>query len=102
MKTVILPYTIGSEGANNLSQAMNVLKIRRENSRYKHRPDNAVINWGCPERPVHIPEDAVVINPFESVAIASNKISSFKAFNDNGINCPYSTTDKDEAYELVE
>jgi hypothetical protein len=100
MRSVILPYNMGSEGAAALALGMRALRIKREGSRYKHRPDNVIINWGCPERPVHIPEDALVLNRFEAVALASNKLKSFKVFSDSGVSAPYSTESRDTALEL--
>jgi len=101
MKSVILPYNMGSEGAENLALAMKALRIKREGSRYKHRPDNVIINWGCSERPAHIPEDAFVLNQFDAVALASNKLKAFKEFSDSGVTAPYSTESIDIAYNLV-
>jgi len=101
MRSVILPYNMGSEGASNLAAGMRALRIKREGSRYKHRPDNVIINWGCPERPPHIPEDALVLNRFEAVAIASNKLKAFKAFSDSGVSAPYSTESHETAIQLV-
>lgn len=47
MTTYIYPYNSGSRSVRALKQALDIRKIRRENSRYRNRATNVVINWGC-------------------------------------------------------
>lgn len=98
MRSVILPHNMASEGSKALSSILGFRRIRRENSAYRYNKGDVVINWGCPERPNHIPEDAIVINDFESVANASNKIRAFEIMNREDVSIPNFTTDEDEAY----
>lgn len=102
MSIVMLPHNPASEGAKAVVNNMRITRIKREGSSYKHREENIVINWGCPVCPPHIPEHASVINPFKSVAKASDKLSALNCFIQNGVNCPPFTTDKGEAYDWME
>lgn len=102
MAIVMLPHNPNSEGAKAVSGNMGINRIKRENSNYRHRRENVIINWGCPVRPPHIPEDAFVLNKFEAVAIASDKLKSLNVMVDAGVRCPAFTTDKDEAYDWLE
>lgn len=88
MATVILPHNMASEGAKALSSELGFTRIRREQSRYKHKADNVIINWGCSTRPPHVPEDAKVLNTFDAVAVASNKLRSFECMSNSGVNLP--------------
>lgn len=102
MAIVMLPHNPVSEGAKAVSGNMGINRIKREQSNYRHRKENVVINWGCPVRPPHIPEDALVLNRFEAVAIASDKLKSLNVMVDGGVRCPPFTTSKDEAYDWLE
>lgn len=88
MGLVIMPYNMASESAKILADKLKCMRIRRENSRYRHKEDNTVINWGCPERPEHIPAEAKVINQFDAVKKASNKKEAFNVLAAIGVNTP--------------
>ena len=101
MSTVILPYKMESESGKLLSDKTGWLRIRRENSKYKHRENNIIINWGCNSRPPHIPDNAIVINSFDAVAKATDKVAAFNCFLVNGVSSPSFTTDPDLALSFV-
>jgi glutathione synthase/RimK-type ligase-like ATP-grasp enzyme len=95
MKLFILPYKMESTSAKALATELGVLRIRAERSKWKWTPDKMVLNWGCSTRPKHIPEDCRVLNDFEAVAIASNKLRTFEVFEDEEyVNYPSFTTDR--------
>jgi glutathione synthase/RimK-type ligase-like ATP-grasp enzyme len=83
-----MPYNMASESAKILADKLKCVRIRRENSRYRHKEDHTVINWGCPERPEHIPAEANVINQFDAVKRACNKKEAFRALNGVGVQTP--------------
>lgn len=101
MATVLLPYNMVSEGAEALANELEITRIRRENSRYKHKPENIIINWGCPARPPHIPEDAKVINKFDAVHVASNKLLACQAMRGRMVRMPDWTTSRNAASDWV-
>lgn len=88
MGLVIMPYIMASESAKILAEKLRCTRIRRENSRYRYKEDHTVINWGCPERPEHIPAEAKVINQFDAVKKASNKKEAFNVLAGIGVNTP--------------
>lgn len=102
MSIVILPYNMGSEGSANLASSLGVRRIRREKSVYKYKNEDVIINWGCNSKPIHIPNDAKVINSFESVASATNKIMAFEIMAMKGVSIPPFTTDRYEAISWSE
>lgn len=97
MGLVIMPYNMASESAKILAEKLRCIRIRRENSRYRYKEDHTVINWGCPERPEHIPADAKVINQFDAVKRACDKKKAFRVLSGNGIQTPDVTESKEMA-----
>lgn len=43
---MILPYTAGSKSAKEIAEAVDGLRIKLENSTYKYKEGDLVINWG--------------------------------------------------------
>lgn len=101
MGIVILPYKMASESSKILADKLRCMRILREKSKYKHKNGTIIINWGCPERPEHIPADAKVVNPFEAVKLACNKKDAFNAMIRKGVMTPNITDDKDTAYDWL-
>lgn len=102
MKRVrLLPYNMGSGGCKNLSQFANFPRIRKENSAYKYREGDLIINWGCSQRPPHIPEEANVFNSFDAVAVAVDKFKTFESLESFGVAIPDWTDDKEIAHEWL-
>lgn len=102
MTTYILPYKMGSEGAERLSKKSGWKRIKLENSQYKHNYNNTIINWGSSTRPDHIPSDAMVINTFDAVSNTINKISALRILKRNGVTTVPFTTDFEQAKEWLE
>lgn len=101
MGYVVMPYDMVSESGKILANKLRCLRIKREASKYKYKEGHVVINWGCPVRPAHIPEDAVVVNKFEAVALASNKKNAFRTFINKGVSTVSTTESKDEAKRWI-
>jgi glutathione synthase/RimK-type ligase-like ATP-grasp enzyme len=80
----IFPHNPNSEGARALAEALNVRRIKRENSRYVGNAGKTVINWGCSGA---LPDQVLrsrVLNRPEAVARVSNKLKFFQACNNAG------------------
>lgn len=99
MRIVLLPHNPVSEGAANLAAEMNITRIKREKSRFKYQPDTTIINWGCTTCPTHIPIFANVINKFENVAKASDKLVALDMMQKCDVPIPEYTTDRDTAMD---
>lgn len=79
MSTKIFAYSVHSEGAHNLAEAMDVWMVKHNNSRYVPRHGDTVINWGrgrswAPARTLNNPD---------AVARAVNKLRFFNAMTAN-------------------
>ena len=90
------PYGLHSKASKVLSKHTGILRATRPQVR-KHGTFDTIINWGNSERRF---ENARYINNPEAVAIASNKLSTARAFSDCGISQPQFTTSKEEAISL--
>lgn len=96
----IIGYKKGSRSVSALKTELGIKSIKLEASRFKGAPHKKVINWGASTLP-----DAVkacqVINPEESVALAANKLRSFRAMEET-VSIPDFTTDRAVAQGWIE
>jgi hypothetical protein len=107
-RIILYPYKIASESAASLQTELNTnlnrLPTRRvhPDGTYRQRNTDVVVNWGNSSTPNWIlPESNAVLNRPASVARASNKISAFVSFTDNGIVTPQYTARADIAEEWL-
>lgn len=76
----ILPYSLASQSAKVLAEALDVKRLRRENSRFSNRHNDLIINWGCTSYDESFPIYNM-INPFDAVQRAVNKLHAFNCLN---------------------
>lgn len=65
------------------------------------RPNTVVVNWGNSRAPAVRLAGARIINPFEVVAAASNKLTAFDKMREAGVTTPNFVKTKEEAAALV-
>lgn len=105
MRVRIQPYKAGSRSAKELSRALGVRRLRQENSRFRVRPADKIINWGSTQ--YRFPDIYYINDPLK-VERACNKavfLSDLALWNEEGgfqICHPPFTTNPDEAREKVE
>jgi glutathione synthase/RimK-type ligase-like ATP-grasp enzyme len=95
----IYPYNENSESARNLSQSLNIRRIRQNNSRYIGRPNRTVINWGSSQLPENVLRSRVLNNP-NVVRELSNKIGFFRFCGPTDVRIPQWTTSYDEIVSI--
>lgn len=94
MRYFIYPYSQPSRSARALAEAIQGRRIRREGSRYNHRPDNhLVVNWGASD----CPDFENMLNKPEAVRRASSKLETFNRLGSVGVPIPHFTTDRQMA-----
>ena len=98
MRTRILPYAGFSGSARALAQAMGVLRIKLQGSRYKQRPTDLVINWGNCD-PISFGINSCLNFKAEQ---ASDKLQALPIMHDAGVRVPPFTSSLGEARELLE
>ncbi len=78
----ILPYKSSSKSAKLLASALNVKRIKTEGSRFRHKYNKFVINWGysIPHNKVNVRQ---CLNHPSSVKVASNKYYTLKVLSNN-------------------
>lgn len=79
----IYPYRQGSRSARSLADALGGRVLRLENSQYRYRERDTIINWGASECPY-----PNVLNTPEAVARAGNKLTAFRALQAHGVPIP--------------
>jgi glutathione synthase/RimK-type ligase-like ATP-grasp enzyme len=91
-------YKQGSQSAKDLATALDIKRIRHNNSLYRPRAGHRLINWGSSNLPVHL-RACNVINKTEAVALASNKLTFFNHLSDKDVRIPEWTDSKDDVLE---
>lgn len=81
MNIKIYPYKAGSASAKALSEAVDGKVLKREGKALKA---DLIVNWGSSNIDRHL-ISKVFLNKAESIRIASNKLSSFKAFAEHDV-----------------
>ena len=103
MKIFVNPYKAGSKSAKALVEGLReagveAKLIRKVNSKYKHDEYNhVVINWGDSKCVNHI----CLLNSPVNVALASDKLKTFKALSDAEVRAVPSFFNKDDAVKFL-
>lgn len=87
----VYPWKQGSRSAKELSLALGSKVLKHENSKYRPRPGDVVINWGSSNVPDFRP--AAVLNP--NVQTAQCKLASLTVLNLYDVNVPPFWTNRD-------
>jgi len=77
MRIRVLPYKQGSKSAKVLSEALGARVLKLENSRFRARSGDLIINWGSSRDSPFFPAGVTKLNSAQAVAIASNKLAFF-------------------------
>lgn len=97
---IILPYKNGSKSVKEMKGAMGAVELRLENSRFKGNERKKVINWGHSAINAEVLK-CQVLNSFEAVSNASNKLIAFKTLNRPDVRIPAFTTSYETARDWV-
>lgn len=77
----VYSYNATSKGASELSEALDVPRIRHNNSRFIGSSRKTVINWGSSEVSKEVLA-CKILNPPSVVSVVSNKLSFFRKMTD--------------------
>lgn len=97
---MLYPYKTGSVSAGLLAQALNIKKIKLENSSFKGSSKKLIINWGASSMSEEA-EKCKVLNNSAAVKLAANKLDFFN-YVSGKVNVPEYTTDKNVALNWLE
>lgn len=94
----IYPYKTASRSARRLKEALGGNLMLKPNGTYRYRPGDKIINWGNST----VPQFAAaagdnLLNKPEAVAIAANKLHTFRSLSEAGVPTVPWTTNRDEA-----
>ncbi len=96
MRLYILPYKSSSNSAKLLASSLNCKRIKCERSRFRHTLRTLVINWGSSSPHPNVDSNRL-LNKFDSVGIAINKLKTFQKLTEANVPCLTWTTDKEVA-----
>lgn len=104
MRVKMLPYKQGSKTARALAKALNIQRVRPD-GKYIPRRGDILINWGHGSVPPVMrehPRSMRVLNGFNNVAFASNKLACLNNMSLHGVSVPEYTTMLDTAAEWLQ
>src|SRR5690348_11897339 len=93
---LVLPYVSHSEGAKAIADALSGQRIKLVDSRYLHRADDCIINWGNGDAHVHLRGDALEALLNRDVNVCINKKTFFERMQGHNIIPPFALS-RDEA-----
>jgi len=85
-----MPYKLGSKSCSTLAATctnklgLKVWQVNRESSNYVGKKGRIYVNWGCGSAPTWWNNTLSVINPFDAVARAGNKLATFQRLAASG------------------
>ena len=100
-KIVIHPYKMGSTSARDLAREIDTYRVYPDRN-YRPRSHHVVVNWGNSSVPRWYHAGVRVLNKYEAVAKAANKLHTFIALRDAGVQIPEFTTVITEAKEWAD
>lgn len=103
MKVFLSPHSLASEGSQLLAEKLNAKRINPDDneSKYKYKDDHILINWGATVKKKWFVNGIKMLNSPVNVAVAVDKIATFKKLKDAGVSVPEFTTDINQAKEWV-
>jgi hypothetical protein len=80
MRYRVLPYRQGSVSASALAHLLGGLVLKLENSKYRAKAEDLIINWGNTTQTFDVP----YLNPSAKIKTASNKLNFFNNMKEHG------------------
>ena len=96
MRIRVYPYKMASEGGKAVAKPLPALRVR-QNGLYRPRTSDLIINWGSTKTPSWARSNLTVLNPWDKIKNATNKIKAFNLLSAANIPVPRYTTSRDEA-----
>lgn len=89
-------YNQRSGGSKELSRALNIPRLRHEESKFVGNSSKTILNWGATVLPPEVLKCRIINKP-ERVAISVNKLETFRAFKGSNVPHPQWYEQKREA-----
>lgn len=96
----LFAYNANSEGAAELCEALDIRRIRHQNSNYVGSPQKTVINWGSSTLPAPVLRSRVLNTP-AVLSLMSNKRTFFEAMEDTDCRVPEWTVESNIANHWI-
>lgn len=99
----IFPYKMGSQSARRLAESLQATRVKPD-GRYRPRPNHLILNWGNSRPPNWYGDTAGIhiLNKVGPVALASNKLYTFRALQNSNVPIPEFTTEPEVAARWLE
>lgn len=101
MRARILPYKPGSESARAISRSLGVMRLKHENSRFRPRQRDVIINWGHSRGNQLIGDHVRWMNHPNAVGKCSNKLRTFQELEHLGLTVPFTTNIEEARMALM-
>ena len=93
----LLPYKMASKSSKDLASSLGILRLKKENSRYRYRDGDVVINWGG-NTPLPYP----TVNDPTACRVASDKVAAFGCLDSAEVSIPNYTGLRSQAEGWIE
>lgn len=101
MSIRIYPYNMGSKSSKLLSAQLMSRRVYSAR-KYSYNKGHVILNWGNSEEPSWATEHTKWINRPVNVGVAANKLHSFNAMSQFGVNIPSFCTTKKDAKKILD
>ena len=86
-RIVLFPYKMGSAGGKLMAEALGVKRVYADR-KFVPTSNDVVINWGSGFHPAWDWKVPVMLNKAKGVCLAVNKVETFHAFKEAGVQTP--------------
>lgn len=93
MDFAVYAYKLGSDSASKIADGLDCFIVKPD-GKFQPKQDTVIINWGNSNPPSTWKENKLLLNHWDAVKTASNKLGSFQKFKENNVSSPEFTTDK--------
>ena len=99
----IFTFNKFSKGAEELSKALGIKRLKMQGSTFRGGPNKTVINWGSTNIPDQVTDGGTrILNTPDAIAQAVDKTTAFNTLSRAGVSIPNFTTDPTLARRWVE
>ena len=92
MQPVVYPYALASETAKNLAEVLGTKRVKPDGF-YRYRQNDLIINWGNSHRPNWDVMGVKILNHWDKVKNATNKLATLEILKQNNVTCVEFTRD---------
>jgi len=100
MNPIVYPYNLESETGRDVANGLNTKRVKPDGL-YRYRENDLIINLGNSHRPIWDNGVVMVLNHWDAVATAVNKLKSFQVFKERAVSTVDFSTNIEDAKRWI-